>query len=165
MTFARASMVAVLAALALAAQSSAGGIAIVQLSSTPTGVSQGETWAVDLTILQHGRRALDGLSPTITVHSGDRRQVFPARPTGEPGTYRAEVVFPSAGTWRWEVWDGFTQTHTYAPVEIRSPAGGSRFVGGWPTPLAVAAGLVLAGAALIGIMRRRSRPARLGDVA
>jgi hypothetical protein len=48
---------------------------------------------------------------------------FKARPTGRLGVYRARIVFPSAGTWRYEVFDGFTafggaRTHKFAPVKI-----------------------------------------------
>jgi len=86
-------------------------------------------------VLQHGRTPLDGLKPTLTIRKSPPRvtsgvakgrpttRTFAARPTGSPGVYRARVVFPSAGTWRFEVYDGFVQyngarTHRYAPVRI-----------------------------------------------
>jgi len=43
---------------------------------------------------------------------------FLARPTATTGVYRARVVFPRAGTWKWTIWDGFSRTHTYTPVKI-----------------------------------------------
>jgi hypothetical protein len=51
---------------------------------------------------------------------------FSARPTSRTGVYRARVVFPSAGTWRYEVFDAFTEyggarTHKFAPVRILAP--------------------------------------------
>jgi hypothetical protein len=124
------------ASLVLAATAVAGGWATVQLSSTPKGLSAGEAWLVDITVLQHGRTPIDGLKPTVTIRKikGARTtsassgvaatsRTFAARQTGRTGVYRARVVFPSAGMWRYEVYDGFTQyggarTHRYAPVKI-----------------------------------------------
>ena len=104
-------------------------------------------------------------------------RTFDARPTGEPGVYRAEVVFPRAGRWEYEVNDGFVdETHTFAPVEIAAagagarpprpaarptpcprPAddgGGDRRGAGWP-----ARALALAAAAgVLAFDRRRRRP-------
>jgi hypothetical protein len=128
-------VLAAASALVLAGTAVAGGWATVQLSSTPRGLSAGEPWVVDITVLQHGRTPLDGLKPTLTIRKSVPRitsgvakgrptiRTFAARPTGRPGVYRARVVFPSAGTWRYEVYDGFVQyggarTHTYAPVRI-----------------------------------------------
>jgi hypothetical protein len=130
----RSLLVLVAAALALAGTAAAGGWATVQLSSTPRGLSAGEPWVVDITVLQHGRTPLDGLKPTLTIRKvapritsgvakGRPTRTFAARPAGRPGVYRVRVVFPSAGTWRYEVYDGFVryggaQTHRYAPVRI-----------------------------------------------
>ncbi len=122
-------------ALALAGTAWAGGWATVQLSSTPRGLSAGEPWVVNITVLQHGRTPLDGLKPTLTIRKSSPRitsgvakgrpttRTFAARPAGRPGVYRVRVVFPSAGMWRYEVYDGFLQyggarTHRYAPVKI-----------------------------------------------
>jgi hypothetical protein len=128
-------VLAAASALALAGTAAAGGWATVQLSSTPRGLSAGEPWVVDITVLQHGRTPLDGLKPTLTIRKSVPRttsavakgrptiRTFAARPTGRPGVYRARVVFPSAGTWRYEVYDGFVRyggakKHTYSPVRI-----------------------------------------------
>jgi hypothetical protein len=122
-------------ALVLAGTAVAGGWATVQLSSLPKGLSAGQPWVVDITVLQHGKTPLDGVKPTVTIYrvaaratsagSGavKERLTFAARPTARTGVYRARVVFPSAGTWRFEVYDGFAQyggaqTHTFAPVKI-----------------------------------------------
>jgi hypothetical protein len=132
-------LVAVVAALVFASTAFAGGWATVKLSSLPKGVSAGEPWVVNITVLQHGlaTQPLCCVKPTVTIRkvvglrstsaSSSTLKVFQARPTGRTGVYRARVVFPSAGTWRYEVWDGFTQyggarTHTFSPVKI-APAG------------------------------------------
>jgi hypothetical protein len=108
------------AALAAPAAASAGGWATVGFDPPPEGLAPGEPWQVDLTILQHGRTPLEGVHPRVIVQSedGGQRSAFPARATGEPGVYRATVVFESAGTWTLAVDDGFTAIHRYPGVQI-----------------------------------------------
>ena len=114
----------ILALLVLAPAAFAGGWATVGLSSTPAGTEPGNPWNVNMTILQHGRTPLDGLSPVITIRNGDATKSFAAKPTGKSGVYRASVVFPSSGKWTYEVNDGFItgQPHTYPAVQIGAPA-------------------------------------------
>ena len=148
-----------LVALAVAASvvpaAGAGGWATVGLSSFPTGTPPGKTWPVDLTVLQHGHTPLEGIAPVLTIENGDGdSRAFTATPTGKPGVYHADVVFPSEGTWSYVVWDDFSQTHTFKPVEIAAPADGS-----FPLlPLAGALGLALALASLTVATRRRRQP-------
>lgn len=107
------------AAALVPAAARAGGWATVGLSSLPDGIETGEPWVVDLRVLQHGRTPLDGVHPRVLLSGpGGVRRAVAARPTGEPGVYRARVVFGSGGRWRFAVDDRFTQTHTYAPVRI-----------------------------------------------
>jgi hypothetical protein len=124
---ARAAMVitaAVLGALALAAGAAAGGFATVGLSSLPDGTAPGKPWHVTLTILQHGRTPLPNLQPTVTVTSADgaMTRTFAARPGREAGIYTADVVFPTAGVWRYAINDSFSQIHRFAPVRVGSAA-------------------------------------------
>ncbi len=122
-------------ALICAGTAVAGGWATVELSSSPRGVSAAEPWVVEITVLQHGlaSQPLCCVKPTVTIRSvkparstSATRSVsrtFKARPTGRIGVYRARIVFPRAGTWRYEVFDGFTEyggarTHRFAPVKI-----------------------------------------------
>ncbi len=102
----------------------AGGWATVSLSSTPAGVQPGKTWTVDMTVLQHGRTPLPDLQPVVTIRNGDATKDFAARPTGKTGVYRAEVVFPTAGRWTYQIDDGFISElpHTYPAVQIGGPA-------------------------------------------
>src|SRR5919108_5801282 len=108
--------------LALPAAAGAGGFATAGLSSTPEGVAPGEPWAVDITILQHDRTPLDGLTPRVQISnaSGDAFRQFDAKPTGKSGVYRAVVVFPKAGEWDYRVLDGFVDQvpHTFPAVRI-----------------------------------------------
>ncbi len=144
--------------LLTAPAASAGGWATVGLSSLPKDVSAGDTWSVDLTVLQHGRTPLEGIQPVVRLNdgSGGETLTYTATPTGRTGVYHANVVFPREGTWKYEIWDGFTQTHTYAPVQIGSPDSPSSF----PTvPVAaIALALLLAAALALFLRRLRSAP-------
>ena len=125
--------------LALAGTAAAGGWATVGLSSLPAGVDPGEPWHVELTVLQHGKTPLAGVEPTVTIRNKDTgaTRTFAAKPTERVGVYAARVVFPSSGTWTYEVYDGFGQyggaeTHTFAPITIGGlPAGGDGAPLGW----------------------------------
>ena len=144
-----------LAGLLLPGAALGGGFATVQLSSLPAGTDAGGTWTPTMTILQHGVTPLDGLQPAVRItDEAGAITTFAAKPAGEPGTYLAEVTFPSAGTWRFEIWDGFSQTHTYSPVTI-GDGGDASF------PTAGVGGIVLAALALAGalvVVLRRRRP-------
>ena len=133
--------------LLFAPSAHAGGWATVSLSSTPTG----KDWVVDLTVLQHGRSPLNDVQPVVTIRSGDTIKDFSARPTGKPGTYRAEVVFPSAGRWTYEIDDGFVSQipHTYPPVQIGEATGSARDDGPNLLWLVPGIALLLAAAALV----------------
>lgn len=158
-------------ALAAPASAGAGGFATAGLSSTPDGVAPGQPWRVDITVLQHGVRPLEGISPRVQISSGDATREFAAKPTGEPGVYRAEVVFPSAGRWNYLVLDGFNDElpHTFPSVQIgdgvASPAAPSPaeaaddggIAAGWLW--GAAAALLLLALAVLGGDRLRRRPA------
>jgi hypothetical protein len=140
----------------------AGGWATVGLSSLPpSGLEAGQDWPVDITVLQHGETPLTGVQPSITVRNLETGAIagrFAAKPTGKPGVYRTVVRFPAAGTWSYEVYDGFTeyggaQTHTFAPVTISTPGGSS-----FPTlAVVLVAALLLAVAAPLVLLARRRR--------
>jgi hypothetical protein len=154
------------AALALAGTATAGGWATAGVGPPPGDPTAGSTWDAKITILQHGMTPLAGVSPTLTlVGQGGKRVTFPAEPTGETGVYLAKVKFPSAGSWSYEVYDGFVQygnpqRHTFAAISV-GPAGSDS---GFELPSApLFAGILLAlGAAIalvLGMRRLRPRPA------
>jgi hypothetical protein len=113
-----------LVGLAVPAVANAGGWATVEVEQ-PVGLSAGDEWRAELMVKQHGVTPLDGLTPSVRIENdaGDVR-TFPARPAGKPGTYVADVTYPSAGTWRTRIFDGFTDAvpHRLAPIEV-APAG------------------------------------------
>jgi hypothetical protein len=166
-------------ALIAPASATAGGWATVGLDPMPDGVGAGKVWEVELTVLQHGRTPLEDVRPRVIITRAGDRDVFPARATSKPGLYRAEVVFPSTGTWRYAVDDGFTQTHTFPPVRVSEdgagkepalapaaaktpPSGGSGDDSGGSDLLpavAIAAAAALAVAFGGALLRRRRPPA------
>jgi hypothetical protein len=151
-------LLAVVAAAVLAPAATAGGWATVGLSSLPSDdLTAGGTWSVDLTVLQHARTPLDGVQPTISLRSdgGDTAGPFAATPTGEPGVYHAEVRFPSAGTWTYVVDDGFSQVHSFKPVEVGPLGSPSSF----PTLPVGGIALALLGAIALVLVVRRQRHA------
>jgi hypothetical protein len=130
-------ILAAAAALVYAGTALAGGWATVKLGSSPKGLSAGEPWIVNVTVLQHGlaTQPLCCLKPTLTIRRiasartttssfvQPRARTFKATETSRVGVYRFRVVFPRAGTWRYEVYDGFIQyggarTHRFKPVHI-----------------------------------------------
>jgi hypothetical protein len=159
------------AALTAAPTASPGGWATVGVSPADPPDEAGAIWNVRLKVLRHGRTPTDGARPSVTIRNaatGESRK-FPARPTGETGVYAAEIVFPTAGTWRYEVDNGLSATgygesnvQTYAPVEIVAPGASDS---GFPTvPVAIAVALGLGLAAALGLVvarRRQPRPAPL----
>jgi hypothetical protein len=107
-----------------------------------------------MTVLQHGVTPLEGIAPVLTItDGGGDSQKFTGRPTGKPGVYRADVVFPSACIWSYEIWDGFSQTHTFKPVEIGAPGTSFPYL-----PVGIAAALALALAAATTVVWRRRAP-------
>lgn len=160
-----------LAALVFAAPASAGCWATVGLAPPPAGTAAGDTWTAKITVLQHGRNPLpdaDSAVPKITIVNGKgARKTFPAKATDpSAGVYEADVVFPVGGTWRYEVFDGFTtwngarsrcaKTHTFGSVEIAGGSGTSGAGGAFPTwPVVGGLGaLLIAGLSLAYFVRR-----------
>ena len=144
---------AALATLAVAPTAAGGGFATVGVSPAAPD-DAGAVWKMRLNIKQHGRTPLDGLSPTVIVSGpGGQTETYAAKPTGEPGIYTADVVFPETGTWSYRIDDGFSQVHTFKPVEIIGEGGGSSF----PTvPVTVGVALALGlGLVLVLLARRR----------
>jgi hypothetical protein len=167
--------IAVAAALAVAGTAGAGCFATVGISPLPGGVDAGETWTVDVRVLQHGRTPMADATPVVVVantRTGERLTV-PATPADvADGRYRASVVFPSAGTWSVAVDDGFpvaecAQTHTFgtyavgdAPTTPPAATAPAEEAGSFPV-LPIALGIVLGTAALVlaaavGIRVRRA---------
>jgi hypothetical protein len=127
-------------AFVVASPASAGCWATVGLAPPPSATGAGDVWMAELTVLQHGANPLPDAAtavPKVTIvnaASGERRTFRAKASDAAAGTYVAQVVFPSQGKWRYEVFDGFTsadgepapcaQTHTFGAVEIGAGSGG-----------------------------------------
>jgi hypothetical protein len=123
-------------------------------------MSAGGSWEPKITIRQHGTTPLDGVEPAVIITNRDtgERKRFDATPTGNPGEYRAKVVFPSGGEWAVGVYDGFTQyggakLHTFGTVGVSGDGGGGGSSTAWT--LSGSAVLALALGALLLYARRR----------
>jgi hypothetical protein len=151
---------ALVCALALPALASAGGWASVGFEPLPDGTDAGGTWTPTIFVKQHGITPLDGLQPVVMIEettSGEATKFLAAAGSG-PGEYRADVVFPSAGSWRITILAGFGDSKvTYGPVAI----GESVTAGGASEPLSVlgfgALALVVLGVFGVVVMRRSRR--------
>jgi hypothetical protein len=155
------------AALLPAGVASAGGWATAGVGPPPDGgISAGDTWNAQITILQHGQTPLVGVKPTLTIRNGSGKTLtFPAKATKKAGLYVASVKFPSGGKWSYEVYDGFTQyggakTHTFGAISVGGPGGGG---GGSSFPLLPSLGgaalVLVAAAGLVLLIRRQRRTA------
>jgi len=82
----------------------AGGWAITTLDAVPNDFEAGQSYSIGYTIRQHGVHPYPDAATSIRIADADgRTELFRARPEGEPGHYVAEVRFPAAGVWQWEV--------------------------------------------------------------
>jgi hypothetical protein len=141
----------------------AGGWATVGLSSLPpSGLEANQAWPVDITVLQHGRTPLAGVTPVVRVRDdgGNVVATFRGSLTDTTGVSHAVVRFPGEGTYSYEVYDGFelyggARTHTFKPIEVGPADGGFPL---WELGLALALAGGLA-AATIAYRRRGHHPA------
>lgn len=158
----------------------------VELSSTPAGIHPGDAWTPTITIFLDGHGPLDGSAPTLTIIDLDTnaKTDFRATPTGEPGRYEIEVVFPEAGLWKYKLFDpNMERTYAFpavylreapapvdqaasrAPAEALSPPAGSDSFPLWPVLGGGLAALVAAASALRvsrRVLLRPSAPGRTG---
>jgi LPXTG-motif cell wall-anchored protein len=129
--------------------------------AAPDSIASGDTWNTTITVLQHGRTPLEGVTPTLTIQNGGEKRTFTAKATDEPGKYAVAVTFPSGGPWTISVYDGFTQygnpqTTTFGTVEVTGgpAATGGDFPLGWT--LAGLGAALAAGLALLFLRRSRT---------
>lgn len=138
-------LAAVAATLALAGPAHAGCWATAGISPLPTAVEAGKVWTVDVTVLQHGRTPMPDAMPAVVITNSKTgaSQTIAAKPTNTVGVYRADVTFPSGGSWDVAVKDGFpvaecATTHTFGSYTIGGD-GGSTPAAPTPKPAPAAA--------------------------
>ena len=94
-------------AILVAAPASAGGWATILVDREASGSvgHAGEPVAVVFTVLQHGVTPIDTEAATVVATDlatgGEVRVVATA--DGAAGRYRATLILPTEGTWRWQV--------------------------------------------------------------
>ncbi|MDQ3739220.1 MAG: hypothetical protein M3337_08645 [Actinomycetota bacterium] len=96
-----------------------GGWAVSTLDPLPT-LEPGETADIGFTVRQHG------VTPVDVSESGNvgiafrigKTEFFAAEPQGAVGHYVARVVVPKAGTYQWEVRQGFFAPHPLGTIEL-----------------------------------------------
>jgi hypothetical protein len=160
-------LVAVVAGLATAGTASAGGFAQIGVAPLPTGIESGESWSPNVTILQHGRTPLAGVTPTVTITHRETgvSKSFVGSPADENGVSRARVVFSQAGDWDVLVetdWWGEGRL-TFGPVTIEDGPTAVPTTDSFPTVPVLVGVLVLALLALATLgARRRWRPMPAG---
>lgn len=105
----RTSMTLIVGAVVLlvAAPALAGGWAVTTFDELPPKFRAGETYTLGYTIRQHGQTPVQVEETQIVARSEESGTVrFAGRPDGPVGHYVAEVHFPEAGQWSWEVIQG-----------------------------------------------------------
>ena len=102
-----------------------GCMATVGLSSQPkSGFAAGTPWIVTIRVMQHGVTPMSDAKPQIRIRkAGGKLIVFKGNPTSRIGSYRARVVFPTAGTYTLRVYDGFpyaecAKVHSFGTVVV-----------------------------------------------
>lgn len=147
----------------------------VELSSTPVGMHPGDPWTPQIQLIEGSPEALAAVRPGITIRnvdSGDER-IFHATPTSDPQVWDVRVVFPEAGWYVVESFDGVSgrsyplggQWYVEAPAAggggadpvSTAPVGGSFPV--WPFAAGGAVLVALAAAVAAAFVHRRRRPA------
>lgn len=98
----------------------AGGWAITTFDSVPEEFEAGETYTLTYTILQHGRTPVDVDDPSVTFTPTGKGEplVFEATHLGETGRYTVEVTVPTAGTWDWEVSQGYFESQDLGTLNV-----------------------------------------------
>lgn len=158
-----------LLALALSGRTYGGGWSVVTLDeesqlagSGGQGIVAGESFRIGFTVLQHGTRPLDGLSPRITAtHAASGESAtFTATAEGAAGHYSATITLPHAGEWRWQI-DAYGPPAVLAPLTVieAAPASGPAQIPAALPVVALLAALAAVGALLALRARRQPVPA------
>jgi hypothetical protein len=139
------------------------------LTTSPAGTTAGGTWTVDVSFVTEGHiLRVDNLHPTVVIKNvlTGQRQTFQTQPTAESGVWRANVVFPSEGSWTYSVVVGGSGiTFDYPPVSIGpaagaaapAPADAATGPGAVPTVIALLAAAAAAAAGGLLLARRSMR--------
>jgi hypothetical protein len=118
---------ATVALVVLVGAALAGGWAVTTIDALPEGGFQaGQTYRLGYWIRQHGQNPFAGARTSIRVTSAStgESQVFSGQSEGPAGHYVAEVTFPSAGEWTWEVSQDPFAVQSLGTVSVAPPTVG-----------------------------------------
>jgi hypothetical protein len=118
----------------------------LELSTVPDGLIAGQPWDTDLRAFppRHDLPATHGVAIQITKDGSGEQHSFAAVRNGHGG-YRVRVVFPSPGTWSYQVIGlGTYHQQNWAPVDIAAGAQEESFPWPWIVGGAVALALAMA---------------------
>jgi hypothetical protein len=81
----------------------------------PGGLHAGQTYAIGYQILMDGVEPYKADTTEILIRNANGKALaYPGTPDGKPGRYVAQVYFPAAGTYTWQV----TQGSFFAPMDL-----------------------------------------------
>ena len=105
----------------------AGGWAVTTLDPLPNELRAGETYAIGYVIRQHGQTPFTSAQTAIEIRSSDSQvpQRFRAVADGAPGHYVAQVTFPAAGEWQWDVDQTPFAPQALGTVTVMAPSAAS----------------------------------------
>lgn len=117
----------VLSLLACSSPVLAGGWALVRLDTTPGEVIAGVPWKFGFMVRQHDVAPTNDVEPVVTAQHQDTGDVITAtaQQEGPVGHFVAELTFPHAGNWKWEIRpEPFAET-AFAVLAVSDRAGDS----------------------------------------
>jgi hypothetical protein len=102
----------------------AGGWALTVVNDAPGAFEAGAEHEITYTILQHGRSGADVDDTSLNFSHPNLKGTlrFPGEPTGNPGEYVATVILPEAGSWSWEVNQGWFGVQELGSVDVLATA-------------------------------------------
>jgi hypothetical protein len=108
---------------ALGGTALAGGWALTVVNDAPQEFEAGTEHQITYTILQHGRSGANVESTSLDFFHPTYKKMltFPGEPTGNPGEYVAAVTLPTAGSWSWEVNQGWFGVQELGSIDVLTP--------------------------------------------
>jgi plastocyanin len=103
----------------------AGGWAMVRLDTTPGEVVVGAPWKFGFVVRQHDISPTNDVEPVVTAQHQETGDVITAtaQQEGPVGHFVAELTFPRAGNWKWEIRpEPFAET-AFAVLTVSDRAG------------------------------------------
>jgi plastocyanin len=110
---------------ALATPASAGGMATVHLDAPPQNVVAGVPLQIGFMVMQHDVTPVNLEKVYISARHRESGETYQqdARQEGEVGHYLAELTFPAAGSWKWQIIPEPFAGTSFESIEVQAAAG------------------------------------------